>query len=313
MNVSIVIVTRDRAEDLKPTLESMRQVRLPDGLGVELLVIDNGSRDHTRQVVESFRQPGMEVRHVLEERPGLSRGRNRAVEEAKGGILLCTDDDIRPPESWLVDMIDPLVTGRAEAVSGGVRLAPGLLRPWMTPMHRSWLASTEWLGAGELRNVVGANMGFSRAVFDKIRGFDNELGAGALGCFEEVLFSSQLIEAGFRIFNRLDVCVEHHFQESRLRRESWLDAARKMGTSQAYVGHHWHHWSCRFGALRLMRASLRLKGWRRAFPERVTAEGCDEQELKLVLGEALVRAHIKESKTPRKYHKHGLVKLTQAS
>lgn len=313
MNVSLIIVTRNRAEDLRPTLESMRGVHLPEGMGVELLVVDNGSTDGTRQVVESFSHPGMRTRHVIEELPGLSRGRNRALKEAEGDFLICTDDDVRPPSNWLITMLEPLVSDRVEAVCGGVRLAPGLQRPWMTGMHRSWLASTEWLDADNPRNMVGANMGFSRKILERVPGFDPELGAGALGSGEEGLFACQLIEAGYRIHNCLDVCVEHHFQTSRLHRESWLDAACKMGASQAYVGHHWRHWDCRFGAFRLMRASLRLKSWRAANPDKLKPEGCEEQELKLVLAEALIRSHLAESRKPRKYERHGLVKLVPHS
>ena len=62
-----------------------------------------------------------------------------------------------------------------------------------------------------------------------------------------------------------------------------------------------------------MRASLRLKAWRKAYATRITSEGCDEMELKLVLAKSLITAHIRESANPRKYDLHGLVKLTPAA
>jgi len=310
MNASILIVTRNRVADLKLTLEAMKGIIVPDGFTAELLVIDNGSSDETREVVESCKIPRLNVRYVFEGKPGLSQGRNRGLVEAKGDILLFTDDDVRPPERWLAGMCEPILEDRAEAVAGGVRIAPSLLRPWMSPMHRSWLASSEWLDSETPRNMVGANMVFSRKVLKHVPSFDVELGAGALGSGEESLFGSQLITAGYRIANGLDLCMEHHFQVDRLKRESWLSAAKVLGKSHAYRGHHWEHWGLRFGLSRLLLASCKLSAWRRRNARKIQAEGCDEIELNLVYQQALVQYHLEVHQKPRKYEKHGLVKIS---
>ncbi|MEO5917518.1 MAG: glycosyltransferase family 2 protein [Luteolibacter sp.] len=309
MNASIIIVTRDRADDLRLTLTAMREIRIPTGFEAELLVIDNGSTDATAEVVRSCEIPGLPVRYILETQPGLSRGRNRGLAEAKGDIILFTDDDVRPPADWLAGMCEPILSGNADAVAGGVRIAPNLLRPWMSPMHRSWLASSEWLNRGKPQSMVGANMVFSRNVLEKVPGFDPELGAGALGSGEESLFSAQLIAAGFRIADRTDLCMEHHFQPSRLKRGSWLDAAKKLGISHAYRGHHWEHWGCRWAKLRHFAASASLALWRATHSSEIRDEGCSDRELNLVYRCAMIRGHFEASKLPRKYEKHGLVKL----
>jgi glucosyl-dolichyl phosphate glucuronosyltransferase len=310
MNASILIVTRNRAADLKLTLESMRGIDVPDGFTAELLVIDNGSSDETRAVVGDCKIPSVEVRYIFEGKPGLSQGRNRGLAEAKGDILLFTDDDVRPPVGWLSGMCEPILQNRAEAVAGGVRIAPSLLRPWMSPMHRSWLASSEWLVSDSPRNMVGANMVFSRKVLQRVPSFDVELGAGALGSGEESLFGSQLIAAGYRIANRLDLCMEHHFQPCRLKRDSWLGAATVLGRSHAYRGHHWEHWGLRFGRSRLLLASSKLVAWRLRNPTKIQAEGCAVDELNLVYQQALIQYHLELRSKPRKYERQGLVKLS---
>ena len=43
MKASIIIVTRDRAADLKQTLHAMRDLVVPDGMEAEIMVVDNGS------------------------------------------------------------------------------------------------------------------------------------------------------------------------------------------------------------------------------------------------------------------------------
>lgn len=309
MNASIIIVTRDRADDLRPTLVALAGINIPAEFEVELLVIDNGSSDNTAELVRSCEIPGVSVRYILENRPGLSYGRNRGLAEAKGEIILFTDDDVRPPVGWLAGMCEPILSGEADAVAGGVKIAPDLLRPWMSPMHRAWLASSEWLERGKPQAMVGANMVFSRRVLEKVPGFDTELGAGALGSGEESLFSSQLIAAGYRIADRMDICMEHHFQPSRLKRSSWLSAAEKLGISHAYRGHHWEHWGCRLGKLRRFLASAKVIAWRVTHPSEIREEGCSERELNLIYHRAIINGHLQVSKQPRKYARHGLVKI----
>jgi glycosyltransferase involved in cell wall biosynthesis len=309
MDASIIIVTRNRAEDLRQTLAAMNALEIPSGAAVELLVVDNGSTDGTAAVVAGCGLAHLQVRHVVEPQPGQSRGRNRGLAEARGNIVLFTDDDVRPPAGWIAGMCEPILDGRADAVAGGVTLAPRLLRPWMTTTHRSWLASTEWLERGKPQSMVGANMAFSKKVLERVPEFDPQVGPGALGFGDDGLFASQLLAAGFRIHDGVGIAVEHHFESSRLGREAWLSAARRRGESFAYIGHHWRHWACRWGSPRVMLAASRLAKWRSRNADKLTGDGCHEEEMELVCHHALVRQHLRESKLPRCYERHGSKKL----
>ncbi len=309
MNVSIIITTRNRARFLRDTLHAIRPVIVPDGLEVELVVIDNDSSDETAEVVQSAAFDRIAVRYICERNPGKCRALNRGLAETRGEVILCVDDDVHPPSGWIAGMCEPFVESGPCAVAGGVRLAPALERPWMTPLHRSWLADTSWLDESRPRGMVGANMAFSRDVLRRVPAFDPELGPGALGFGDEQLFASQLLEAGYRIVGRQRVCVEHHFEPSRLLRESWLDAARRRGRSQAYRGHHWEHWGARWVRPRLALAYARLAAWRlKHRRDPVAPEGCSEQELHLEFECALVRGHLREKSRPRNYEYHSLVK-----
>lgn len=309
MKVSIIIVTRDRAGDLLQTLQSMRQVAPVDGLEADLLVVDNGSSDGTADVVKCCDAGWIPVRYVFEPGTGQVIGRNRGLVETAGDMILFTDDDVRPPGDWLSGMCEPMARGRADAVCGGVRLAPHLLRPWMTSQHRSWLAATEWITSGDVESMVGANMAFSRDVLQRVPCFDQALGPGAAGFGDDGLFASQLLAAGYRIHDGLQVSIEHHFDPSRLTRESWLSAARRRGESHAYRGHHWEHWGCRFGRLRLLRATAKLMTWRMLNQEKMVDEGCDQAELAMAYDLALLHGHVRESRNPRNYERHGLRRL----
>ena len=66
----------------------------------ELLVVDNGSSDDTRQVIQSFADQ-LPVRAISQPIPGLSNARNAGVRESRGDFVLWTDDDVLVEEMWL--------------------------------------------------------------------------------------------------------------------------------------------------------------------------------------------------------------------
>ena len=241
MDVSIIICTSNRAPFLNKTLESVQKLNLIPGLEHELILVETGIIEDTSAALQAVLMRGIKVRIIVEPRRGLAKARNRGVKEAAGRILLFTDDDVQLPQNWIEVMCGPILNGTADAVAGQVVIAPHLQRPWMLEVHRSWLASTESLDFSKPSRIVGANMAISRAVFKKVPGFDEELGAGALAAGEETLFSWQLLEAGFRIAGVAESRVWHHFEERRLLRSQWLAICKHFGVSIAYLTHHWQH------------------------------------------------------------------------
>lgn len=236
IDVSIIICTRDRAASLKETLASLAGQLFGACRLAELVVVDNGSSDETRDVVEAARPMfrGMDVVYQFEPDGGQSRARNTGLCIARGRVIVFTDDDLRFPSNWIEEMACPILADEADAIAGGVRLAPHLIRPWMTPLHRSWLASTECVDVRAPR-LVGANMAFGRHVLEKVKGFDPKLGPGASGFADDSQFGEALRQAGFRIHARLDIEVEHHFDPDRLTPAAFAAMAEKHGRTEAYL------------------------------------------------------------------------------
>jgi glycosyltransferase involved in cell wall biosynthesis len=309
MKATIIICTRNRADSLRQTLESLELVDIPAGLSSEILVVDNGSTDSTAEVVQRRKGSRIPIRRVLEPKPGLSNARNAGLSDAKGDFIIFTDDDLRFPKSWLQTMYDPLIERKGDAVAGSVELAPNLLRPWMTPLHRSLLASSERLDASEPL-LVGANMAFDRRVLDIVPSFDAELGAGSLGLGEETLFALQIRKAGLKIYRATGSAVMHCFDEKRLARASWRQTAKNLGASNAYMDYHWRHQSISFPSILLFRKFAfyylrRLFKWR----ECVSTEGAPEWELYCLEGIHRLVRYLVERKRPRNYDLEGLVKI----
>ncbi len=312
IHVSIIICTCSRAEELRRTLDAVGRLMIPAGYRCDLTVVDNASADNTADVVKSLTLANMPLRYLLEPRRGKGYAYNAGIAAASGDILLFTDDDVRPPDDWLEGMCRPIARGEADAVAGGVKLAPHLHRPWMTEKHIGWLASTECLPPDAVIPLIGANMAFARRVLERVPRFDAEVGPGAKGHADDTLYSYQLEKAGFRIAMALGTAAEHHLQEERLTRKAYAAQARKRGEFNAYLARHWAHSDPRYPLLRLVRslaALWALRLWH--FPEWITSPTVPAWELSRLEWMHMFVFYLRWRYEPRKYEKFGLIKLEQ--
>jgi glycosyltransferase involved in cell wall biosynthesis len=309
---SILLCSRNRADILEKTLQSLRGVKVPPRWSVELLLADNASTDRTPEVVSAFEHPDMLVRGLSEPSPGKSKALNRAISASSGKVLLFTDDDVRFPQHWIERMSAPILQDTADAVQGGVELAESVNPDWMTPRHRGVLASTERIDADQPSRLVGANMAIARKVFNEITMLDPELGVGGkYGAGEDTLLSWQLREAGLRIESAFDVSVEHHVVPSRLSFEAFEEMAEKQGRASAYMSYHWKHRRYPLPAL--------YAGWAyytaRLWWQRAVNGICGDVGEEMPMNEFLLRRkiyricqHLCEHGTPRRYDQRGLTK-----
>lgn len=101
---SVIICTRNRAASLARCLRSISNMELPKDSSWEVVVVDNGSSDHTLEVIKSF-ESKIPIRHVFEEIPGVSIARNTGVRTAKGTYICWADDDVEVCKKWLTSYL----------------------------------------------------------------------------------------------------------------------------------------------------------------------------------------------------------------
>jgi glycosyltransferase involved in cell wall biosynthesis len=309
MKVTIAVFTFNRAQRLSATLAKLALVQVPEGFEPEFFVVDNGSSDGTREVVDAYSRSSLRARYICEPARGVAYSRNRALACAKGDVIVFLDDDAQPAVTWLESLCAPLF-GSADAVAGKVVIPVRLSRPWMTPRHRTYLGSTELLDPHAPQGLISANMAISRSVLEKVPAFDTELGPGRLGFWEDSLFSFQIKQAGYKIRAAFDAVVEHHFDESRLERTSFIDRVSKEGRCRAYVAHHWQHRDLTSVRRRAWLLKLRLLKERVARREEcVQQEGIPEWEMQMIERLSYLGQYLKERQRPRAYSLEGLVKI----
>src|SRR5215510_5242008 len=89
MKISVLICTRNRANSLGATLERFFEQSFRSDYDYELIIVDNDSTDHTRQVVTdcACRHPGL-VEYIHEPRRGLCYARNTSIAAGKGDLIV---------------------------------------------------------------------------------------------------------------------------------------------------------------------------------------------------------------------------------
>lgn len=91
MKASVIIPTYNRANILNHTLYSLTQQSLPAG-EMEVIVVDDGSADHTKAVVERF-YDRLPITYIYQEDRGNRTGeaRNKGLDRADGDIAVFVD------------------------------------------------------------------------------------------------------------------------------------------------------------------------------------------------------------------------------
>jgi glycosyltransferase involved in cell wall biosynthesis len=183
MKVSVVICTWNRARFLDQTLTAMHDLRIPEGVEWELLVVNNKCTDDTDEVIAKH-QENLPIRHLFEPNQGLSRARNHAVSVATGELILWTDDDVLMDPAWLEMFVAAARAWPRAAYFGGT------IWPWYQSQPPTWVQQNLGFLAGMLvmRDIgrlerlfigeeqpFGANMAFRADVLRRVR-FNPELG-----------------------------------------------------------------------------------------------------------------------------------------
>jgi glycosyltransferase involved in cell wall biosynthesis len=115
--LSVVVPVFNERNTLVEVLRRMRAVELPEGVEREIIVVDDGSTDGTRDVLRQLADST--VRIVLHD---TNRGKGAALrtafEHATGEYILVQDADLEyDPEDW-PKLLNPVLRGKARVVYG---------------------------------------------------------------------------------------------------------------------------------------------------------------------------------------------------
>jgi GT2 family glycosyltransferase len=243
------VVTRDRHHLLARCLvEGLRDVAAS---GVAVVVVDQSNGDDTARLVGDI--PGL---RYLRSGPGLSVGRNVAVEACATPLLAFTDDDVRITPAWLPSVMDAFgEVADAGAVCGRALTPQGTLMPGGVEGVYRWPADPFALGSGY-------NMAFRRQALEEAGPFDPELGAGGrFASSEDTDMLYRVLRSGWAVVCRDDITVVHDDWRSH-RREFSLQFRYGVGTGAQTAKHlaAGDRYAGRLGGARLARQFRQICG-----------------------------------------------------
>jgi GT2 family glycosyltransferase len=200
LTLSVVIVTRDRKDELGALLQDL--LRLPFGADDEIAVVDNGSRDGTPGAVKAG-FPGVRLIPMSENR-GAPAGRNAGAAATRGDILVFLDDDTRVEDPGFPGKIRAAFQERGEAGVLAFRiLDPVTRRPRRFEIPRR--CKEKAMEPCETSYFISAGCAVRRNAFEALGGMDESLQYG----FEELDFSYRAVSRGYRIFYRPEIVLIH--------------------------------------------------------------------------------------------------------
>jgi GT2 family glycosyltransferase len=240
MQASVIVCTHNRESLISGCIEDLLVVDFPPR-EFEIVVVDNGSTDNTReQVLKLVRRNAGRVHYVHEGEIGLSAARNAGLRHARGEIIAMIDDDARPDPGWLKALVTAY--DRKEVwCAGGKVFADyqGRWPGWLAPEMLSYLSLFD-LGDRSLELTYsnyprGVNTSFRRQAFERVGVFSTAFGrkGNSLISYEEVELCYRIEEAGGKILYVPDAVVHHLIPIKRLSKDWFLERFYWQGRSEA--------------------------------------------------------------------------------
>jgi glycosyltransferase involved in cell wall biosynthesis len=114
--LSIIVPVFNENKTLLALLKKVQAVKL-GGLQKQIIVVDDGSADGTREILKKMRKPGIEV-YYHEKNKGKGAAIRTAIPHTKGAYVVVQDADLEYDPADYEKLLGPLLEGKADVVYG---------------------------------------------------------------------------------------------------------------------------------------------------------------------------------------------------
>jgi GT2 family glycosyltransferase len=205
-SVSFIVIAHNEEATIAATISSIAEL---DGLAeYEIIVVNDGSRDKTTEIVDGIAARNPNVKHIARpDKMGRGNARKTGVEAASGDLIATVDADIILPRDWLLRAREALTN--CDAVGG-----TGIPDGDVAYIHRRFGLVPRLVG--QATTVTGGNALYRRTVFDVVQ-FDSGLENG-----EDVALNYEMDASGLACETVPGLVVEHREHKSFRTSVQWL-------------------------------------------------------------------------------------------
>ena len=235
--VSVIVCAKNEAENLKNNLPKVLEQDYPN---FEVIVVDDGSTDNSQQILLDIKKK-YPILHVINESnkelPGKKGALTKGILAAKNEILLLTDADCFPDNSyWLKSMISqyseekPIVLGFSPYVKEN-----SLLNYFIR--YETAYTATQYLSfaiAGMPYMGVGRNLAYKKALFIESKGFERHLN---IASGDDDLFVNQIATKSNTQINIQKEALVYSIPKSSWR-DYYYQKRRHLSTASSYQLKH---------------------------------------------------------------------------
>ncbi|MBV6645855.1 MAG: glycosyltransferase family 2 protein [Cyclobacteriaceae bacterium] len=232
---AIGLGTSKRPKMLSQTLNSLVSLNIPEGVDVELLLVDNAPEEPSKDVFDTYaKKLSFQAHYFTEASRGIVHMRNRILEEALAGdfdyLSFIDDDEIVSPD-WLRFIFDAMSAYDADVISGRTLR----ILPRSTP---AWIKEAGFFDKGKrATGIQRSTSSTCNVTFDvkKLGGdwkmrFDERL--NFVGS-SDVLFFNQAHRKGAKIVWSNEAIVEEIIPESRATQDWLIQRAFRIGNTMS--------------------------------------------------------------------------------
>lgn len=243
-DLSVVIPTYNRSDVLLKTLRSYKEQTAANEI-LEILVVDDGSTDGTPDTVAKLSAAfPFPIRYLRQNHKGPARGRNWAIRESRGSLVLLGDDDIIPCPTMVAEHLawHEEYPGLSDAVLGFIEWSQQVNPTPFMRWFEKVLFNFDRMPRGLLDEpiVFSGNISFKRDFLLRNGMFDEDFPYAA---WEDTELGHRLRKKGLRVFFNRAAVGYHHSRmtvEDLRRRQERVEANRelfrkKIGTTQKPV------------------------------------------------------------------------------
>src|ERR1700721_300756 len=137
MKLSVVMPVYNERQTLRMMVERVLAVPLE----IELLCVDDGSKDGAREILAELEQKYPQIRVFLQPKNmGKGAALRRGIQEATGDFVVVQDADLEYDPAEFPQLLEPLIAGRADVVYGSRFMGAGAHR-----VFYFWHSVGNWL------------------------------------------------------------------------------------------------------------------------------------------------------------------------